>query len=115
MKNDAPPGTAVREVDKKTLRSVASTPFLRLHASVAEQESQATEAPRRRAVLSALRRALSGEEASVLDFDTILPENVAAYRQALDDVRSEVTCDGRIIRAAAAILALERLRGKAPR
>lgn len=51
----------------------------------------------------------------MLDFDPTLPENAAAYRQALDDVRSEVAADGRVIRAAAATLAFERLRGKAPR
>jgi hypothetical protein len=110
---------AAGEVDKKTLRAAASAPFLshiaRLHTDIAEQESHAVEAPRRRAVLNALRRALSGHEVSSLDFDTTLPANVAAYRQALDDVRSELTCDGRVIRSAAAILALERLRGKAPR
>jgi hypothetical protein len=124
MKANAPPATAVREVDERTLRAVASAPFLsrvtgqrfpfaHLDAAIAEQESQAVEAPRRRAILTALYYAFQGHEVSRFDFDTARPENIAAYREALDDVRSEVACNGRVIRAAAAILALDRLRGKA--
>ena len=131
MKQNEPLGTA-RTADTEILRAGVSVPFssspnliacaigqphqfARLRASIAEQEAQAIEAPRRRAILKALQAAFRGRELSLLDFDTTLPENIVAYRQALDDVRSEVACGGRVIRAAAAILALERLRGKAPR
>lgn len=124
MRN-APLGAA-RDANNKTLRAGSSVPFYtppidqrfpiaRLRASVGEQESRAAEAPRRLAILKALKAAFHGRELSTLDFDTTLPENIAAYRRALDDVRSEFECNGRVIRAAAAILALERLRGKAPR
>ena len=71
----------------------------RLYAGVAEQETRAAEAPRRCAVLRAIQEALSGVELSLLDFDPSLPENVAAYKRALHDVRCELTAGGRLLRA----------------
>jgi len=81
----------------------------RLQASIDEQEARAAEGPERRAILVAITDAFDGEEPSVLDFDTNLPENIAAYGIALDDVLAELGCDGRVTRAAAVILACRRL------
>ena len=49
----------------------------RLQASIDEQEARAAEGPERRAILVAITDAFDGEEPSVLDFDTNLPENIA--------------------------------------
>jgi hypothetical protein len=81
----------------------------RLQAGIDEQEARAAERPERMAILAAIRDAFNGEEPSVLDFDTNLPENIAAYRIALNDALAELGCDGRVTRAAAVILACRRL------
>jgi len=90
-----------------------SSPTEFIAASVRAECERAADAPRRASTLSAIRRAFHGEELRdfALDFDE--PSVTVEYRHAIFDVRDELDCDGRISRAAAALLTHARMRGLA--
>ena len=82
-----------------------------LAASIAEQEQMAQEAAKRDSVRRAMTRAATGDELLFADLDLTRPEVRRLFIEAQEDIRGERE---RQERAAAAMLALERLRGKAP-
>lgn len=89
----------------------------RLLAVVNEQHRRELEAPGRAAILRAVQRAFNGEELSIADFDAADPAVAAVFGAAFRDVVEELGegANGRIARAAAAMLADARRRGVAPR
>jgi hypothetical protein len=102
-------------VEHSPTNPASSSPQAFIAASIRAQRDRVTEAPRRAAILDAIRRALHGEELGDYDLDFDDPFVVQEFRHALVDVRCELDCDGRIPRAAAAILTQHRIRGKASR
>jgi hypothetical protein len=80
-------------------------------ASVAEQEALLAELPRRRAIMRALRLVSGGCELGVGDIDSCDLAFRTEYNRALDDVKEEKKHQER---AAAALLARERLAGRIP-
>jgi len=129
MRN-APLGTA-RDASYETLRAVNRTPFALdkptahekpaiatsvhlawLQASVLEQDLIDRDRAGRAEIAEAISRAERGDELSILDIDLDDVTQRTEYDRALIDVQEE---RARRDRAAASLLAVKRLRGKAPR